>query len=561
MKVLRFNVSKKIAQLNRVVQIFLCERADREFRLEYLRSQFANRFAAEFSSYSDSITSLQNELDRLAESTEKGNESLFRAKYETLVKEHRESEDALKELACALEAKAEKDLVAMAEELGRIPDTREAEAALAAQIEEFRANLQKSISNLKETHRTELETLRTESEKALNELMRSSDEKLAQLAKEHEAKLQDVRREFSGETPALKVFEETNTRMKSEIAMVKAQAGAAKAAGESMRDNFVKAIERFQQVNRELEVQYKADKKAFFEALELTRSKNAQVAEALKREMLAMQKQKTEQKTRLDDELGTLRNEVAEEMKKLGEEFALKKEEHQRLIDMSSDGFAEIQAKQKQEKDKFLQHMESEKRHVNAKIDGLSKKVSLMLEKNATEALTQRDALRQVAVQHGSEISAAAAEFKAMRDDLFAKMNAERQDLRREIEQSIASRSQTHQQHTGYLLDLQEKKNGMVQAHKNNCLQLETEESAAVDALKASLDCELEKLIAEQTAVLQSLRDKQREAEVTKNTEHEKRKQEKIEEMKALYAREMKRVESEFHHDNVISSLDDKMRK
>ena len=83
-------MSKKIAQLNRVVQIFLGERADREYRVEYLRSQYAVRFTTEFQAYTEAITVLQNELNRLVDSAHRENESLFRAKYETLVKDHRE---------------------------------------------------------------------------------------------------------------------------------------------------------------------------------------------------------------------------------------------------------------------------------------------------------------------------------------------------------------------------------------------------------------------------------------------------------------------------------------
>ena len=559
-RVTRFNVSKKIAQLNRVVQIFLGERADREYRVEYLRSQYAVRFTTEFQAYTEAITVLQNELNRLVDSAHRENESLFRAKYETLVKDHCEREETIRTEVSTFTDKASRTLDELETTLAQISNPAECDAALNVQIDNFKSKLRESLQTLKQTHKQELDTLRTESEKALTDLINSTDEKLANIAREHETRLRAVENEFSSSN-AMSFIHDTNTQMKSRASIIKSDSVTAKSSGESMMANFANTIARFRKRNREIESQYQADSKAFSEAIELAKSKNEQVSNALKREAMEASNRKLQEKARLEQELERLRAETAEEIAKLQQEFSAKKDEYQKAINSSSGDISDIKTKHKQEKIKVLDEMERQKNEINSRIEGISKNVSAALEKCALEEKAQRENAKTASEKRNSEIAELTNELTLVRDQLQTQLNEERHALRRKMEDSQEHRSQTHRQHSGHLLDMQEKKNGLIQAHKTACSQLETEASLECDNLRVTLQSELDEASRSDAEKIALVEAECLTRKSQKIAEHERLKQERIKEMNAIYEREMKRIETEFHNDPTVSRLAEQLVK
>ena len=165
-KALKFNVSKKLSQLMKVIQLFESQIADRQFQMSYLHNTIdpqINKYLDDYRSYMDTYNS---KVDAERKEVQQKIEKLYNHKYQTL------KDDATAYITSAeanmkkYEEKILDDLADLQKQIKSIMNQMgNKTTAMETYCNNAKTEIDKQISKLQETYKKEVESHDTESKK------------------------------------------------------------------------------------------------------------------------------------------------------------------------------------------------------------------------------------------------------------------------------------------------------------------------------------------------------------------------------------------------------------
>lgn len=189
----KYNVSKKISQLNKVIQLFLSQIADRQYQIQKIKFYNESRISSVFENHFNTIASLSHEFYEFKDKTETDYSADYQAEFKKL-------NDDYHNLALLIDSSIQ-NLISEALNLNN--EVNEIDVNAISKNQELQETflkchsktfsfLQSKIKKMDQDLRKEIETLEITSNNKLAELQRKSNDTIDNLTKEYKQELSQL---------------------------------------------------------------------------------------------------------------------------------------------------------------------------------------------------------------------------------------------------------------------------------------------------------------------------------------------------------------------------------
>jgi hypothetical protein len=192
-KALKFNASKKLAQLEKVIQIFQCQIADRVFQIEFLHGDLDPSINSNLAAYESRMVAIQNSADSERDDLLQKVERLYKRKTDQLAEE---CQNFVRAQESTLEQFCEKlsdDITDLLKHTRVVTTSLENKSlAVDAFVEAAKQRVEADIRTEAEQYRQELTSHEDESEKRKNALIEETKRRFAELEETHTREMADI---------------------------------------------------------------------------------------------------------------------------------------------------------------------------------------------------------------------------------------------------------------------------------------------------------------------------------------------------------------------------------
>ena len=202
-KALKFNVSKKLGQLHKVIQLFRSQIADREYQLEYLHENYDPKINANLAEYKTKMEAIQKTADHETEEALEKIQKLYQRKQEMLVEEAKNYVTAATDNLEKFQEKMTGDIEEIAKQV-KLCRTQLDNKMMAVDtfVDKAKKKLEADIKKMNETFKMEAKSHDEESKKKMDQLVADSKAKIEGLKEQHAKELDDLKKSFQGQTGA-----------------------------------------------------------------------------------------------------------------------------------------------------------------------------------------------------------------------------------------------------------------------------------------------------------------------------------------------------------------------
>lgn len=195
-KAAKFNVSKKLSQLNKVIALFMTQAQEREFQLNYLHQKYNPEIDQVIQKACDYRGKLAQSVDKDKEDILNNYKLQYQQKYEQLVADlstiiekstslHQEKLENVENESATLKALIK----------SLLENSKEKQKVFLKSIEDSKAELSDRIGQLREKYKSERDAHSSEAEKRIKQCKKDSEERLKQLQSDHNDEMIKLRSE------------------------------------------------------------------------------------------------------------------------------------------------------------------------------------------------------------------------------------------------------------------------------------------------------------------------------------------------------------------------------
>lgn len=198
-KALKFNISKKLSQLMKVIQLFEGQIADREFQIEALHQSIDPQINQILDAYRINIEKFNSQADSEQIEAKQKIEKLYSYKYQTLKDDANAYVTAANSNMGKYEEKVFDDLSELQKQIKAIMNSiGNKTMAIETYANNAKIEVEKKLSNIQETYKKELLAHDQESQKKMQTLEEQSKLKIQKIEEDHKNEMNAIRQSFNG---------------------------------------------------------------------------------------------------------------------------------------------------------------------------------------------------------------------------------------------------------------------------------------------------------------------------------------------------------------------------
>lgn len=485
-KAAKFNVSKKLSQLNKVIALFATQAQEREFQLNYLHQKYNPEI-------DQVMQKACNYRQQLADSLEKDKEDIlinyknqYKEKYDSLASnlvEIIESANALHQSKLESVEKETETLRALLKSL--TVNSKEKQKDFLKSIESTKSDLSDRINQLREKYKSERDAHSAEADKKIRQCKKDSEERLKQLQSDHNDQMIHLRSE-----------NKTNVSIDSskyEPVLQRLRDAAHLLMGHKnkllqMQQTIKKDI---QNTKSQIDIEIQAILKISQENKELLLKMDQQVndMERPNQEMLEqlMQAQK-DQLAQFADAESQKKNEYIELCARLKQEYEDMKLKNKDALSKFNAIFGDLKKQQEEELERLKnQHLQAEKEmnENQAKILAEIKQNKVQFKKLKSKIISEIDELKR---NHEVEKSDIGHILYQERESENEKHQNDLKLLKEKINSALGDDARKGMEAQENFKSLENQKSQLIQNHINEMNQIQQQEEDELERLKSEFN-------------------------------------------------------------------------
>lgn len=255
----KFNVNKKMAQLNKVIALFMGQANDLEYKRKVINKIYDPQIKAALDNFTEKMTEINQSNEGLDVQAISKYEKLYNSKISYINKDFIEFSNQSQKNVDACISNTRQELVGLKRIIATI-DIDESEQSLNRQVEGAKKRLTDSMQKAKEKLLAEIKTHDAESTKKINKYNRENEEKFKKMLEEHKLNMKKITDEImqSGEGSELKQNQDRIVEMihklKEEVKQIRNKLGETKSYQEKTKENnFYTSLNIRESINRIIE--------------------------------------------------------------------------------------------------------------------------------------------------------------------------------------------------------------------------------------------------------------------------------------------------------------------
>jgi hypothetical protein len=212
-KALRFNVSKKLAQLEKVIQLFHSQICDRHFQLEHLHRKFDPEINSNLAGYRTQMEPLQNAADTERDQLIQKTDNLFRRKVEQLIGDSKNFARGQESSLAQVQEKNEAEIAELMKQIRTIMNSLENKTmAVNAYVDAAKKKIAADVKTVIEKYRQEVKSHNDISARKKATLVDDTKKHLSEMEATHKREMDELKSSpKSGNSAQPKVLERLRT--------------------------------------------------------------------------------------------------------------------------------------------------------------------------------------------------------------------------------------------------------------------------------------------------------------------------------------------------------------
>lgn len=543
---LKFNVCKKLAQLNRVILLFKGQEADRIWKCKCLYDIYDPKIKQTLMEYSEDMQKINEEVSVMGKEIMDKIETDYRAKH---AKFREDFQVFVNNLAEENQKKIDDVIVDVTSSKTLFETLKQGlvkrSATFEQEIEELKQQLKDKLRDSKEKMKKEIETVDNETNTRLAQLKSQFDEKQKHMKQEYEQELARIRKEATDNDDTasrqLKFIDDVKARMKSlknEMKRLKSELKGSKTETHKFlteRKDFVASF--CKDMKEDIETN-KGIKHEFEDKMQKAFKEWKEEEQTLKEESKAKQMESDKEFEKMNVERMKMLDEMKAELEKIRKDFEFGQEQ----TGVSLTVLKEDYAKQIAELEKNL---ESARVSAQKKLEEIKKKVESRVKacQEKEELERQKNKIRKEEFE--KLISELEASLQKQTEDIKAQFKIELDALDAKMGEMAGASEKTQEKKLAELDLLKRQKDELIAKHKSELASLDEECENDVKSLREKHEKELKAFNESQNANLDEEKRKVTKEIEEKKTEQETQKKNLIQKLSDLHEKTISEIENQ----------------
>ena len=543
---LKFNVCKKLAQLNRVIVLFKGQEADRIWKCKCLYDIYDPKIKQALIEYSEDMQKINEEVSVVGKEIIEKIETDYTAKHakfqedfqamvNTLAEENQKKIDDV-----IVEVTSSKTLFETLKQ-GLVKRS----TAFEQEIEELKQQLKDKLRDSKEKMKKEIETVDNETNTRLTQLKSQFDEKQKQMKEDYEKELARIRKEATDndDTAAqqLKFIDDVKARIKSlknEMKRLKSELKGSKTENYKFLTERKDFVASFCKDMKEEIATNEGIKQDFEEKMQKALKEWKEQEQTLKEECKAKQIENDKQFEKMNVERMKMLDEMKAELDKIRKDFEFGQEQN----GVSLTTLKEDYAKEITELEKNL---ESARVSAQKKLEEIKKKVESRVKacQEKEELERQNNKIRKEEFE--KSICELESSLQKQIEDMKVQFKTELGELDAKIGEMTGASEKTQAKKVAELDLLKHQKDEVIAKHKSELALLDEECENDVKSLREKHEKELKTFNESQNANLDEEKRKAAKEIEAKKTEHEAQKENLVQKLSDLHEKTISEIENQ----------------
>lgn len=521
---LKFNVSKKLSQLMRVIQLFSAQCADREFQIHYLQELYNPQIQQNLDIYRTRAAEIDSQIKSDQQALVNEIDSMYKNRYQDIKSELENYSVAASENIAQYQEKLLKDLDSIASQLKLITNGLEEKSnATETQCEEAKAKLSEEIKKLGEVQRQELLAHAKEAEKRLNQISEESEKKIKEVNEDHEKEMESVRDAFSKNADDFHDNVIKLRDLKTKVEMVKRTI-------ESNRENVQQLIatrdakvregrKMVEQISNDIKDVGKSNE----EKLKEFNDKMKEMGETHSIEVEKIKKEREEKQQDIKDKIDQARKSKEEEIERFRHEIDKKMEQIKTNSNSFDESLQDLINKNNSEIDTLQKKLEAASKAATLKEEQKHKEINAVKDEYERDLQKYQKEFDELVQSHQETINAALEHHIAAMKAETEKFEMELSEIQKQIDELKEKEGEQGKNQKQELQNLIEQKNQLITEHssflKEHLEKLENDQTNA----KSLNETERQTINDESTKKKQEKQEKheKKQIDITQKTETE----------------------------------------
>lgn len=499
----KYNVCKKVSQLNKVIQLFLAQVSENQYHMLIISNKYEKLINQILQNHSNAIISLQKEANKLKTEVNTNLSQEYINKITEIEKDYNEEVNSLNFSICSLTNETEN----LTQSFNEIKTNK------IKQIDQLMVNfnkiatdqfndLQVKIKKLKNDHFLELNNFDDESQLKIKNLQIESEENFKKLNDQHLRELEKIQNENF-----IKIGIDPNLQI--QIRTQKSQILQLKENFQKYVNNFHKNLFECRSKMNELMNYYSSDLIAYKKALNSLENKNNQEFQSMINEENQIKNLIDQKSIQFEKELNERQNELTALLQSLNNEFIEKTNSLKNDAYLVNSSINEMILKLAKEKDELISQQEIEKKlKIEVKLKNL---ININQQEDCQFISTKKnleDSLQKLKEDHFSEKALILSTYQEMTEKEIKHFSEEMMKLRQSIQSISSNGNALLFQNKQKISDLQKEKDEVDLNFKKNVLRYNEEKGQEIDKSNKRHISEIEELENSHTVLMNSLLNK-----------------------------------------------------
>lgn len=491
-KAAKFNVSKKLSQLNKVIALFTTQAQEREFQLNYLHQKYNPEIDQVIQQACNYRQKLSLSLDKDKEEIFNNYKNQYKDKYDGLVTDLASVIEKANSLHTEKIENIEKETETLKSLLKSLTEnSKEKQKSFLKNIEVFKSDLSDRMNQMREKYKAERDAHSAEAEKRIREYKKESEERLKQLQSDHNEQMIILRKDKKTDASIdCSKIKPGLQRLHDAIQIIMGHKNKLLQMQQTIKKNIQNTKN---QIDSEIQLILKISK----ENKELLLKMDEQVEEIERpnKEMLEQLKQSQKdqliQFAKLEEQK---KNEFLELCARLKQEYADTKMKNKEALSQFNAIFGDLQKQQQEELEKLkAQYLQFEKEMEanQSKIQAEIKQNKSQYKKLKAQINSELDELRK---KHEVEKSDIGHVLYQERDSEITKHQNDIKLLKEKINAALGDDARKGLEVQESLNSLKNQKLQIIQSHEDEMNRFQSQEEDEFEQLKSSFNNKMNEL-------------------------------------------------------------------
>ena len=429
----QFNLSKKVAQLVKVISFFTTQIEERRYQLNFLTEKFENNLKSAEENYEKVMNELQKAVAPIEPSVLSKLKVEYDMNYANLTKDFDNFRENIKMDTGQKVDEIIREISALTSEITEI-STKLLQSQSGFANLSVRKHQQLEDEKNSEKYKKEIRNLEKESKLKYENYEKESKLKFAEMEENHKKEMLELRRQYSGDTTQFDLFHEFLKKAKENVNNKKKDAKSMKNEVEKLKESSF-----YQQMREDMSKEinnlsndinnYKNKKEDLIKTIENNKNEYIENENKQRDELSAL-------KASLEFKLQKMKKEIEELLKKLEEEFLKKTEDQRAQVAAMNKDFDSLLKQNEEELEKLRQKLKESEQNSERNIHSKEKLIEETMKYHTIELEKIERERESISSRNEKEFSNAQANMNRALENAKSRYELLLAQLRAEMEQS-----------------------------------------------------------------------------------------------------------------------------